>query len=187
MLYSLTARHARRKGEIPRLEVEGEPRQDVMLESDVRFERACPVHGLILGGLDGFWCPYRKSHNVIPHGQDELDGAAFVTVLLWKLVMVREGHAPQCAAKVYGGRVEWAAWFLNRYPDAVQQVHGRDREGFRPGRLVVGSAGFKQRMFRLRQRGLSAKAARAEAERQALARLAVALERQQGQSERGAA
>jgi hypothetical protein len=180
VLYQVTALHARRQGEIPQVLTEGAARQDVVLEPHVSFERACPEHLEILGGLDGLWCPHgRNGHSVMPPVATDPDAAAaFATTLLWKLVAIREGRAPRTAARVYGARVEWATWFVNRYPDAVAQVHGRDGEGFAASRLAAGSLGFK-RLYRMRQRGLDYKAARAEAERWALARLAVALERMQ--------
>jgi hypothetical protein len=171
MLYSVSALRARREGHVPRVEVDGAPRQDFELQPRVRFERACPAHVVVLGGIAGDWCSHGDGHTVQWYDESE----AVATALLW-LIVACEGDEQRVAARVYGARVQWARWCKDKYPNMVR-LSGRDAEGFRPGLFLGSVTGFKQRMSRLRACGLGDQAAREEAEKQALARLAVEMER----------
>lgn len=183
MLYGLDVLRTRRLGDVPQVAEDGAPaRQAVQMAQRWHFARACPAHLEALGGIDGYWCPHGKSgHSILPTVED-LPGTSegWSSFLLWVVIAI-SAERVRVAGRVYGsGRVEWASWFLNRYPDAVQQVGGRDEEGFIAGLRANAVPGFKQLWQRLREKGMTREAARREAERQALARLAVEMDSQRG-------
>lgn len=95
------------------------------------FERACPEHRELLD--EHLHCP--RGHSVLPdprlcrslRGHDGL-----ANTLLWCVVEVSAGEIGREVAKVYGVRVEWAAWFWDELALTWRQLHGRDDNGLSP-------------------------------------------------------
>jgi hypothetical protein len=76
---------------------------------------------------------------------------------------------------VYGGRVEWARWFVDAYPTVIRFA-GRTADGMTRAAILSGT-NVRARASELRRTGLGREAAQREAERRALARLTVEMER----------
>ncbi len=166
---------------VPRIErTDDEPRQDVPASPGMEFARACPEHREILTGETGEYCPAGHTlplDSAIGEKTDEITRT-------WLIVEVVDGHAARTAGRVIGGNVEWASWFLDSHPTVVR-LHRRTAGGFASRFTVAERVGYhlrgaKQAAYRLRQRGMSREEAMAEAERRALARLAVEFDRRMG-------
>jgi hypothetical protein len=152
-----------------------ERRQYVEADEGRHFERACPQHRQILGGITELWCPRGHSVDAVEPYPLARTYDAFATMLRWLIVEVVDGLPGRTAGYVYGGRVEWARWFVDAYPTVITFA-GRTADGMTRAAILSGT-NVRARASELRRTGLGREAAQREAERRALARLTVEMER----------